>query len=81
MSRFLIAMFVGATIVAAASTSASAYHCSRALLTEHRARPSASSSQERSQSHCAGAYTAEVGPVAESYGAGRIRTYSAGILE
>jgi hypothetical protein len=27
MSRFLIAMFVGATIVAAASTSASAYHC------------------------------------------------------
>jgi hypothetical protein len=27
MSRFLIAMFVGATIVAAVSTSASAYHC------------------------------------------------------
>jgi hypothetical protein len=27
MSRFLIAMFVGATIAAAASTSASAWHC------------------------------------------------------
>jgi len=27
MSRFLIAMFVGAIIVAAVSTSASAYHC------------------------------------------------------
>jgi hypothetical protein len=27
MSRFLVAMFVGATIVAAVSTSASAYHC------------------------------------------------------
>ena len=27
MSRFLVAMFVGATIAAAVSTSASAYHC------------------------------------------------------
>ena len=27
MSRFLIAMFIGATIAAAASTSASAWHC------------------------------------------------------
>ena len=27
MSRFLVAMFVGATIAAAASTSASAWHC------------------------------------------------------
>jgi hypothetical protein len=44
-----------------------------ALLTEHRRRPSASSSQEPSQSHCAGAYTAAVGLVAQSHGAGRTK--------
>src|SRR5262249_50278130 len=73
MSRFLIATFVGATIVAAVSTSASAYHCLAALLTEHRPRPSASSSQEPSQSHCAGAYTAAAGLVAQSHGVGRTK--------
>ena len=53
MSRFLVAMFVGATIAAAVSTSASAYHCLAALLTEHRARPSGSYLKGRSQFQCA----------------------------
>ena len=69
MSRFLVAMFVGATIAAAVSTSASAYHCLARLLTEHRARPLASYLKGRSQFQCAAAYTAAVGLVAKSYGA------------
>src|SRR5262249_62363106 len=44
-----------------------------ALLTEHRPRPSASSSQEPSQSHCAGVYTAAAGLVAQSHGVGRTK--------
>jgi hypothetical protein len=44
-----------------------------ALLTEHRARPLASYLKGRSQFQCAAAYTAAVGLVAKSYGAGRIR--------
>ena len=39
MSRFLIATFVGATIVAAVSTSASAYHCLARAPNGRRRRP------------------------------------------
>jgi hypothetical protein len=44
-----------------------------ALLTEHRAPPSASYLKGRSQFHCVGAYTAAGELVAKSYGAGRTR--------
>ena len=71
MSRFLVAMFVGAIIAAAASTSASAWHCLATVPTAQPARPSASYWEEPSQSQCAGAYTAAVGLVAQSHGAGR----------
>jgi hypothetical protein len=43
------------------------------VLTERRAPPSASYWKEPSQSQCAGAYTAAVGLVAKSHGAGRTR--------
>ena len=74
MSRFLVAMFVGVAIATAVSTSASAFTAWRALLTEHPARPSASYLKGRSQFQCAAAYTAAVGLVAKSHGAGRTRT-------
>ena len=45
------------------------------LLTEHRARPSASYWKEPSQFRCAGAYTAAVGLVAKSHGAGRTKIF------
>ena len=76
MSRFLVAMFVGATIAAAVSTSASAYHCLA------RAPNGASGTafgvilERAQQSQCAGAYTAAVGLVAKSHGADRIRIFS-----
>ena len=47
-----------------------------ALLTEHRAPPSASYLKGPSQFHCVGAYTAAGELVAKSYGAGRTRIFS-----
>ena len=76
MSRFLIAMFVGATIATAVSTSASAYHCLASAPNGASARPSGSYLKGRSQSQCAGAYIAAVGLVAKSHGADRTRIFS-----
>ena len=73
ISRFVVAAFVGATIAATVSTSASAYHCLARSPTVHRARPSASYLKGRSQFLCAAAYTAAVGLVAKSYGAAPTR--------
>ena len=70
MSRFLIAMFVGATIAAAASTSASAWRC-LAKSPNGAAGTAFGVILERAQSislrRC---ITAAVGLVAQSHGAG-----------
>ena len=76
MSRCLVVMFVGATIAAAVSTSASAYHCLARAPNGASGTLSASYWKERSQFQCAGAYTAAVGLVAKSHGADRIRIFS-----
>ena len=73
MSRFLIAMLVGATIAAAAQRRRRHGTAWPVVPTEQRAPPSASYWKEPSQSQCAGAYTAAVGLVAKSHGAGRTR--------
>jgi hypothetical protein len=76
MSRFLIAMFVGVTIAAAASTSASAWHC-LASSPNGAAGTAFGVILERAQSismrrciHRGG------GDVAKSHGADRIRIFS-----
>jgi len=76
MSRFLTAIFVGAAMAAAVSTSASAYHCLA------RSPNGATGTAfgiifERAQSiSLRRAYIAAVGLVAKSNGAGLIRTRS-----
>ena len=75
MSRFFVAMFAGAIIAAAASTSASAWHC-LASSPNGAAGTAFGVILERAQSismrRC---YTAAVGLVAKSHGAGRTRTF------
>ena len=74
MGRFLIAMFIGATIAAAVSTSASAWHC-LASSPNGAAGTAFGIILERAQSisMLAGAYIAAVGLAATSHGAGRTR--------
>ena len=73
MGRFLIAMFIGATIAAAVSTSASAWHCLASSPNGAAGTAFGIYWKEPSQSQCAGAYIAAVGLAATSHGAGRTR--------
>ena len=75
MSRFLIAMFVGATIAAAASTSASAWHCLASSPNGAAGAAFGVILERARQSQCADASTAAVGLVAKSHGAGRTKIF------
>jgi hypothetical protein len=73
MSRFLVAVIIGSAIAAAASTSASAWHCLASSPNGAAGTAFASYWKEPSQSQCAGVLTAAVGLVAKSYTAARTR--------
>jgi hypothetical protein len=70
MSRFLIASFIVATITAGVSTSASAYHC---LARAPNGASATAFGVFLGRAHCAGAYTAAAGLVAQLRGAGRTK--------
>ena len=72
MSRLLVALFVGATIAAAISTSASAWHC-MARSPNGATGTAFGIILGRAQSISLPAYTVAVGLVAQSHGAGLIR--------
>ena len=76
MSRFLVAIFVGAATTAAVSSSASAYHCLASSPNGQLAKPSASYLKGLSQFHYVGAYITAVGLVAKSHGVDRTKVPS-----
>jgi hypothetical protein len=73
MSRFFVAMFVGQQSPQRPHRRLQHGIAWPTAPTAHPARPSASYWEGRSQFHCAGAYTAAVGLVAQSHGAGRTK--------
>jgi hypothetical protein len=73
MSRFLIAMFVGATIAAAVSTSASAWHCLASSPNGAAGTAFGVTVEKSAVNLNAPVHTAAVGLVAKSHGAGRTK--------